>query len=140
MYKRQQLYLRLVEEAAVGGSTAEWPGKPPVWGAQGYYFCEDGEHAWGQVSAWMAAEAKKQGLIETDEVRVIGKEDADECTPWGSALGGCNSRARALRAREVLKWKPSGPKLQEEIAATVEGEAKRLGIIPGHAKVAAGEA
>ncbi|KAI7522723.1 NAD(P)-binding protein, partial [Hortaea werneckii] len=30
------LYLKLVEEAAAGGSTAEWPGKPATWGAEGY--------------------------------------------------------------------------------------------------------
>ena len=135
-----ELYLQLVKEAAAGGSTADWQGKPPLWGAEGYYFCESGEVAWGEVARWVAAEAKKHGWIKTDEVKSISKEDADQCTPWGSALWGCNSRGRARRAREVLKWTPKQPGLKEEIAGTIEYEAKKLELPPGHAKVAAGEA
>ena len=54
-------------------------------------------------------------------------------------MWGCNSRARAKRAREVLRWEPTEAGLREEIRATVEVEAKRLGLAPGHAKEAAGE-
>lgn len=133
------LYLKLVEEAAAGGSTAEWPGKPALWGAEGYFFCEGGEHAWGDVSQWVATEAHKQGLIKTDEVRSLTKEEADKCTFWGSALWGANSRARAKRAREALKWEPKAPSLHDDIKRTVELEAKNLGMKPGHAKGAAGE-
>ncbi|KAK5127897.1 hypothetical protein LTR85_005014 [Meristemomyces frigidus] len=133
------LYLKLVEEAAAGGTTAEWPGKPAVWGAEGYYFCESGEIVWGEVSQWIATEAHKQGLIETDEVRSLSKEEADKLTPWGSALWGANSRARAKRAREVLKWEPKAPSLREVIKPTLELEVKSLGLEPGHAKRAAGE-
>lgn len=134
------LYLKLVEEAAAGGETAEWSGKPAGWGAQGYYFCENGEHVWGDVSQWIATEAHKQGLIESDAVRSIDKEEANKCTPMGAALWGANSRARAKRAREVLKWTPNSPSLQDEIKNTLDVEAKKLGLKPGHAKVAAGEA
>lgn len=134
------LYLKLVESAAAGGSTAEWPGKPALWGAEGYYFCENGEHVWGDVSQRVATEAHKQGLIETDAVKSLSKEEADKCTPWGSALWGANSRAQAKRARVALKWQPQGPSLQDEIRSTLEVEAKDLGMKPGHAKIAAGEA
>lgn len=133
------LYVLLVENAAAGGSLAEWADKPDVWGSRGYYFCENGEHVWGDVSQKVAKAAHAQGLIQTDEVRSISKQEADECTHMGSALWGANSRGRALRAREALKWVPNGPSLQEEIAATVEVEAKRMEMVPGHAKVAAGE-
>ena len=134
------LYLKLVENAAAGGSLAEWPGKPALWGAEGYYFCENGEHVWGEVSQWVATEAYKQGLIKTDEVKSLSAEEAGEVTRFGQALWGCNSRARAKRAREVLNWKPANPELKDEIKATVEVEARRLEIKPGHAKVAAGDA
>nr|POE59198.1 hypothetical protein CFP56_24467 [Quercus suber] len=134
------LYVALVENAAVGGTRAEWPGKPDVWGPQGYYFCEAGEHVWGEVSRWVATAAYKQGLIASDEVRSIGPDEADACTPMGASLWGANSRGRARRAREVLKWQPQGAGLQEEIAATVAAEAKSLGVVPGHAQVAAGDA
>ena len=137
------LYLKLVEEAAVGGSTREWPDKPAVWGADGYYFCENGEHVWGEVSQWVASEAKKQGLIETDDVESLSPEKANELTPWGAALWGANSRARAKRARTVLKWEPKGASLKDEIAGTLAREAiefKKNGEAKGHRAKAAGDA
>ena len=134
------LYLKLVENAAVGGSKAEWPGKPTLWGAEGYYFCEGGEHVWGEVSQLVATEAHKQGLIKTEEVRSWSKEDMEKYVRRGSALWGANSRAHALRARAALKWEPKGASLEEEIKATLDVEAKSLGLKPGHAKIAAGEA
>jgi nucleoside-diphosphate-sugar epimerase len=134
------LYLKLVQNAAAGGSLAEWPGKAAVWGAEGYYFCEGGEHVWDEVSQWIASEAHKQEYIKTDEVKSLSKEEADECVKWGSALWGANSRARAKRAREALKWAPKGASLKDTIPQAVEEEAKSLGLKPGHSKVAAGEA
>lgn len=134
------LYLKLVENAAAGGSLAEWPGKPALWGAEGYYFSENDEHVWGEVSQWIADEAHKQGLIKTKKVESISPEEAGKLTPKGQALWGANSRSRAKRAREVLKWKPTGGPLKDEIKASVEHEAKSLGLKPGHAKVAAGDA
>ena len=134
------LYLKLVEEAAAGGSTSEWEGKRPVWGAEGYYFCESGEHVWGEVSQWIVTEAHKQELLKTNEVKSLSKEEADECTPHGSAMWGCNSRAHAKRARELLRWQPKAPGLRECIKPAVDLEAKKLGMKPGHAKIAAGEA
>lgn len=134
-----ELYLKLVESAAAGGSVAEWPGKPALWGAEGYYFCENEEHVWGEVSQWVATEACKQGFNKTDEVESISIEEADRRTSWGSALWGANSRARAKRAREALKWKPHAPSLKEEIQTCLEYEAKALGLKPRHAKFAAGD-
>ena len=134
------LYLKLVEEAAAGGSTAEWEGKPAVWGAEGYYFCENGEHVWGEVAQWIATEAHKQDLIKSDEVKSVSAEEAAKLSNYGQALWGANSRAKARRAREALKWEATGPSLKDEIKATVEFEAKKLGLVPGHAKVAAGDA
>ncbi|KAK3696893.1 hypothetical protein LTR37_017723 [Vermiconidia calcicola] len=134
------LYLKLVENAAVGGSLAEWPGKPAVWGTEGYYFCENGEHVWGEVSGWVAAEAHKQGFIQSDEVKSVSAKEAGELTPFGFGMWGANSRSRAKRAREVLDWKPSGSPLKDEVKSAVEWESRKLGIKPGHAKVAAGDA
>ena len=135
-----QLYLLLVEEAAAGGSTAEWNDKPAVWGSEGYYFCENGEHVWGEVSKAVAVEAKKQGLIKTEEVDSLTKEEADGYSPWGSALWGANSRARAKRASAALRWKPTAAKLEDTISETLQEQAKLSGNIPGHAKIAAGDA
>lgn len=134
------VFLKLVENAAAGGSLAEWPDKPAVWGAEGYYFTENGEHVWGETAKVIAKEAKKQGFIDTDEVKSVSAEEAGKLTTWGQALWGANSRSRAKRARTVLGWKPSGPPIEEGIGSAVEYEAKQLGIKPGHAKVAAGDA
>jgi len=134
------LYLKLVEEAAMGGSTREWPGKPDVWGAKGYYFAENGEHVWGDVSRAIAAAAHKQGLIKSKDVKSYSAEEANKLTTFGAALWGANSRSRARRAKEVLKWEPCSPALEDEIDATLAAEARRLSITHGHAEVAAGNA
>jgi len=133
------LFLKLVEEAAVGGSTAEWPGKPATWGSEGYYFCENGEHIWGEVSQWIADEAHKQGLIKTSEVRSVTPEEAKNFTQFDQASWSSNSRARAVRAREVLKWEPKGASLQDTIKEIVEAEAEQVKPAPTHAEIAAGE-
>lgn len=133
------LYLKLVEEAAAGGSTAEWADKPAVWGKEGYYLCEGGEHIWGEVAQLIATEAHKQGLIQAAEVKSISTDEAAAATRGGHAMWGANSRARAKRARIALKWEPKEHGIGEGLDAVVEVEAKRLGLKPGHAKVAAGE-
>ncbi|TKA82784.1 hypothetical protein B0A55_01800 [Friedmanniomyces simplex] len=137
-----RLYLRLVEEAAAGGSTAEWEGKPGVWGAEGYFFCENGEHEWGEIGGLVAKEAEKLGLIEKGQgVRSLGREEADRCTVWGSALWGANSRARAKRARAVLGWEAvEGVTIEGDVRGTLGREARVLGKVVGHAEVAAGDA
>lgn len=127
------LYLKLVEEAAAGEPTKEWPGKPPTWGAEGYYFCENGEHIWGDVSQWIADEAKKQKFIESSEVQSITADDAATRTPAGHLLWGANSRAKAKSGKELLGWKPDGPILKEEIPRALTKEAGKMGIKPGHA-------
>ena len=134
------LYLKLVENAAAGGSLAEWPDKPALWGREGYFFSENGQHIWGDISQMVAKEAKKQNLIHSDEVVSISVEEAKKLTPFGHALWGANSRSTALRARKVLGWKPSAVPLHDTIKAAIEVEARQLGLKPGHAKIAAGDA
>lgn len=129
-----QCYLKLVEAAINGG-------KPATWGAEGYYFTENGDIVWGQVSKWVAAAAEKQGLVQDDKVVSYSKDEANKLTTWGSALWGANSRARAIRARKLLGWEPTMPSLEADVPRTVEVEAKRLGKgPPGHAAKAAGDA
>ena len=128
-----QCYLKLVEAAINGG-------KPATWGPEGYYFTENEDFVWGDVSQWVATEAKKQGLIKDDKVQSFTKEQADGLTTWGSAMWGANSRARAVRARKLLGWEPKCASLKDTIPKTVAYEAQRLNTEPGHAAKAAGEA
>ncbi|KAL2355853.1 hypothetical protein BJ546DRAFT_650612 [Cryomyces antarcticus] len=128
-----RVYLSLVEAAAAGGA-------PATWGAEGYYFAENGDFVWGAVSELVATSAAKQGFIKDDTVVSVSPEEADTFTTWGSALWGANSRARAVRARKLFGWEPRAKALEEEVGETVRVEAQKLGLAKGHAKVAAGEA
>ena len=134
------LYLKLVENAAQGESLAEWPGKPQIWGPEAYFFAENGEHVWGDVSQKIATEAHKQKMLKSDEVKSMTADEANEARDHGSVLWGCNSRSRASRARDALRWKPAGPTIEDEMKGAVEIEGRNTGLNPGHAAVAAGDA
>ena len=124
-------YLKLVEAAADGGGNA-------TWGKHGYYFIESGEHVWGEVAKVVATAAHKQGFIPTDEVKTLPDSECNQLTPYGSLLWGANSRARAIRARKVLGWTPREKSIEDETPETVGVEAKRLGLVEGHAAKVAG--
>ena len=121
-----KIFLKLVEAAVQGNSEA-------TWGREGYYFAENGEHIWGQISMAVASSAKKQGFISSDEVITISNDEANKITPWGSLIWGANSRCRAIRARRLLGWSPNERSLEEEVSDAVSGEASKLGIVLGHA-------
>lgn len=128
------LYVRLIEHAVRGVY-----GKAS-WGAEGYYFAENGEFTWGDVARRVTVAAYNQGLIPSDEVVSISAEEANNILTGGQAMWGANSRCRAIRARKTLLWKPKGRSIVEEIPDAVKSEAKRLNLVPGHAKKAAGKA
>ncbi|TLD30267.1 Decapping nuclease [Venturia nashicola] len=128
-----QLYLRLVEEAAQGGGKA-------TWGAEGYYFAENGEYVWADMAKKIAAEVHKQGFIDTAEVRSIRIEKANEITPNGGPKWGYNSRCRAIRANKLFGWTPKGEPIEELLPSLVKDEAMKLGLKAGHAVKAAGDA
>ena len=126
-------YVKLVEAAVEGGGNA-------TWGKEGYYFVENGEHVWGDISEAVAKAAHKQGLISSDEVISISEKEADDLAWWGSALWGANSRFRAIRAPKLLGWLPTkgARDLDSDISEVVTAEAKGLGLISGHAAMVAG--
>lgn len=131
VFDLSKVYLALVEAAAEGGGKA-------TWGKAGYYFTENGEHIWGEISKVVASTAQQQGLISSDEVVSVSAEEADKLSGHGSALWGANSRCRAIRARKLLGWSPTEKSLIDEIPLVVESEAKKLGLIQGHATLVAG--
>ena len=119
-------FLKLVEAAAEGGGKASW-------NDEGYYFTENGDLVWGEIAKTVASFAHKQELIPSDEVVSVSAKEADKLTPLGSAMWGANSRGRAIRARKLLGWIPSGRSIDDEIPYTLSAEAKRLGLVEGHA-------
>ncbi|KAI9832794.1 MAG: hypothetical protein M1819_004014 [Sarea resinae] len=124
-----QVYVRLVEEAVKGGGSA-------TWGQKAYYFAENGEFVWGDVSQRIASIAHEKGFIPTDKVASLNEKDATTLDPMALLQWGGNSRCRAIRARKVLGWSPAPgrPTLFEELPTIVDDEAKALGLVTGHAK------
>lgn len=125
------VYVALVEAAAAGGGTASW-------GHEGYYFTENGEHVWGDISRNVAAAAHKQGFIASADVKVLADKEINELCEGGLILWGANSRCRAIRARKLLGWSPRGNSLEEEIPETVSYEADIRGFVKHHAAKVAG--
>ncbi|KAF2176796.1 putative nucleoside-diphosphate-sugar epimerase [Zopfia rhizophila CBS 207.26] len=125
------VFLRLVEEAIKGGGEA-------TWGSEGYYFTENGDFVWGDVSRAIAKIAHDKKLIQTADIDNISIEEADKLTGHGSYLWGMNSRARAIRARKLFGWNPTQKSLFDLLPEIVDLEARELGLITGHAAQAAG--
>ena len=133
VYDLSDAYLKLVEAAVDAGGRA-------TWGKEGYYFTDsgDGDHIWEDIAHSIARAAHKQGLIPSTKVAIISAEDADQLTQFGSVMWGSNSRGKAIRARKLLGWSPKEKSLEDDIPDVVAIEARRLGIVKGHAeKVAA---
>ncbi|KAK9778098.1 putative NAD(P)-binding domain-containing protein [Seiridium cardinale] len=124
------IYLKLVENAANSSkeSATETQVGPAVWGVDGFYFGENGEHVWGEAAQWIATEAMAQGFLQSDVVKSVSPTEAGELTPRAQFLWGCNSRPRAKRARQLLNWQPEGPPLRQEISGIVTAEAVKLGL------------
>lgn len=99
------LYIVLAE-AAVGDGT------PATWGQEGYYFAENGEQPWGEVSIRLGDKLVKRGLLKSPDVGSVSQEEASEMYAHGGYLWGANSRSRASRARQLLQWKPKGASLE----------------------------
>ena len=119
-------YLKLVEAAVAGGGDATWNEK-------GYYFTENGEFAWGDISKLVAAAAHEQGFIPSDEVAAMSPEQISQIHPFGNVIWGSNSRGRALRASKLFGWSPVEKTLEEEVPEAVHHEATLLGLVAGHA-------
>ena len=126
IYDLSDCYVTLVEAAVKQGGKA-------TWGKEGYYFTENGDIIWGEISQVVATTAHKQGLLPSDEVVTVSNEEANRLSPWGALLWGGNSRARAIRARKLLGWSPKEKSLIDEIPEIVASEAKKLGLVQGHA-------
>jgi hypothetical protein len=88
----------------------------------------------------IAAEAHKQGFLDSAEVKSISLEKANEITPNGGPKWGYNSRCRAIRAKKLFGWTPKGDSIDKLLPSLVKDEATKLGASTGHAAKAAGNA
>ena len=110
-------YLLLAEAAAAGGGNASW-------GREGYYFTENGEHVWKDVSEAIAGRLHAQGALKSDAIVSVTADEASEMHPAGKYLWGANSLGRASRARKQLAWKPKAESLVASLDATIAEEAR----------------
>lgn len=121
-------YLGLVTAALQPG------GGKATWNDEGYYFAENGEIVWGEISKKIAQIAKEKKLIETEEIDSLPPDEANKLMRGARFLIGTNSRCKAVRARELLGWVPKQKSLGELLPEIVESEARALGLIKGHAE------
>jgi nucleoside-diphosphate-sugar epimerase len=130
------LFVTLIDAALdkiAGGS-----GGKATWGKEGYYFAETGPFCWGSIAKMFAKEGKSKGLLKTDEVDSVGKDQADLMIANGAAYWGLNSKCKAIRARKLLGWEPKKTDLNAVVSEIVEVEALALGMIKTNAQVAGG--
>ncbi len=77
--------------------------------------------------------AQRKGLIATDDCTGLDPSVLDDFVPYGKYMWATNSRGVSERGKKLLGWKPHHKSLMEELPDIVEGEAKTLGLIHGHA-------
>lgn len=111
----------LLVDAAVAGRVDDG-----LWGSSAYYLTENGEHCWGELARSTAEAATKLGYLTQATAEPIDLESAKKYAGFESLSWGMNSRGRALRAREILGWKPSRPSQQAELPEIVRSEWQRL--------------
>ena len=78
------------------------------------------------MSRHIAKAAHRQELTQSDDVKSVSSEEANQIMPHGAVLLGTNAQLKSSRARRDLGWTPSGVSLAEDIPAMVKDEAKRL--------------
>lgn len=127
-----EVFLSLVTSALQPG------GGKATWNSKGYYFAENGEFVWGDISRTIAKAAVNKKLIDNAEIDNVSGEEADKLTPFGSYLWGTNSRVKSLRANKLFGWTPKQKGIFELLPEIVEGEAKALGLVKGHAEKVSG--
>ncbi|KAF7790012.1 hypothetical protein EIP86_000960, partial [Pleurotus ostreatoroseus] len=90
-------------------------------GRDGFYFGENGEHAWYDISKAVGRAMVELGLSKSDEPTTFSDEELVKY--WGSVESGqywgTNSRARATHSRSI-GWKPKYTK--EDMLASVKAE------------------
>ena len=78
------------------------------------------------------------GLLPSEDVVSVSAEEAGNFRRGGFLIWGANSRSKAIRARNLLGWSPTGTAIQDEVTNLVDIEARGLGLTQGHAARVAG--
>ncbi|PLB45970.1 nucleoside-diphosphate-sugar epimerase [Aspergillus steynii IBT 23096] len=101
-----------------------------LWGAKGYFLCENGEHVWGDLSRFIGQQVFELGYLPQEPAcRDLSLDEAVKSSAgFEAASWGWNSRGSALRARKTVGWQPQERSLQDEVPEIIRSEAARLGV------------
>ncbi|KAG0237340.1 hypothetical protein BGW42_001260 [Actinomortierella wolfii] len=95
-------------------------------GREGYYFVENGEFAWGDVTKVIADELHKQGVAQDAVVYdTPNNQEEGYWLPNSFLLLGGNSRSRAVLAGKYLGWKAKHDLDGKEFEQYIRDEVKR---------------
>ena len=99
-----------------------------IWGAKGYFLCENGEHVWGDLSKYIGKTSFSLGYLPQEPAWKEWSLDEAVKSPAGfeAASWGWNSRGTAVRARKTFGWQPKERSLEEEVPEIIHAEAARL--------------
>ena len=90
-------------------------------GRQGYYFAENGQHSWRQLSDKIGDVLYKKNIIISPEVTSFPENEVEDSL-WGKYswyVVGSQSNSKAERVRK-LGWKPHRPSLFDSVEETVD--------------------
>ncbi|KAI9045401.1 nucleoside-diphosphate-sugar epimerase [Aspergillus affinis] len=122
VYDLSRLFEALLTTALAGEGGEE------VWGAMGYFLCENGEHVWGPLARFIGQQAFELGYLPQEPAcRDWSMDEAMKSSAgFEAASWGLNSRGSALRARKTVGWEPQERSLQDEVPEIIRSEAARL--------------
>ncbi|KAF2141333.1 uncharacterized protein K452DRAFT_272103 [Aplosporella prunicola CBS 121167] len=129
------IYYALLEDALKGADS-----DPALWGPQAYYFGAGNEElTFREYMQAVMPILKAKGVIASDEIKVIDSKKAaeavsamsgDETSAWTASIAdmfGVNMRCRAARARKLLGWVPTGPRVKETLPEVLSEFLKKEG-------------
>lgn len=143
-----KMYLKVIESAV--DEMAGRKGKAS-WGAEGYYFAENGVHyvcppvlltkarklrrneeadceQWQDVANVIAEEAYKQGFLKSRGVTKLEDNENDILKSIGPAIWNLGASCKYVRAKQLFGWGPMEKELMDEIAEIVRSEAELGGF------------
>ncbi|KAF4463019.1 hypothetical protein FALBO_10163, partial [Fusarium albosuccineum] len=108
-----QVFLKLVEAAAVGGEGAQW-------NFNGYYFTPNEEISQIEIAYATGKILKAKGLLVSSEPKQITLDELDKQLPEfppgsGRIMFAANSRAKADRCEKMLDIKAKAPSFLESL-------------------------
>ncbi len=122
--------------SALVGAASHSSESKATWNKEGYYFAENGEIVWGDMSRLVAKTAFEMKLINRPETDTVTKDEANQLGPAGAFVWATNSRSKAIRAGKLLGWTPKQKSTAEMLPEIIESEAKLLGLSKTHAEKA----